>query len=122
MQFGCAFPRILQAIWEKDLVQGPVRVSKLDVTDAYHRGTLWPSQVGTFAYIVLAAAEDECVLICINLVLPMGWVDSPKYFCTISETLADVENSMVHTSLLVPAYGAISEIPRDRPEPTPHPG
>ena len=39
LQFGRSFPRILQAVWEADLVQGPVRVSKLDVTDAYHRGT-----------------------------------------------------------------------------------
>ena len=42
MQFGRAFPRILQEIWEADQVQGPVRLSKLDVTYAYHRGTLWP--------------------------------------------------------------------------------
>ena len=52
MQFGRAFPRILQAIWEADPVEGPVRVSKLDVTDAYHRGTLKPSQLGAFAYVV----------------------------------------------------------------------
>ena len=29
MQFGRAFPRILQAIWEADPAEGPVRVSKL---------------------------------------------------------------------------------------------
>ena len=34
MQFGRAFPFILQAIWEADLDEGPVRVSKLYVTDA----------------------------------------------------------------------------------------
>ena len=33
MQFGSAFPRILQAVWEADPVQGPVRVYKLYVTD-----------------------------------------------------------------------------------------
>ena len=27
-QFGRAFPRILQAVWEADPIQGPVRVSK----------------------------------------------------------------------------------------------
>ena len=40
LQFGWAFPRILQAAWEADPVQGPVRVSKLDVTDTYHRVTV----------------------------------------------------------------------------------
>ena len=43
--------------------------------------------------------------------LPVGWVDSPKYFCAFSETLTDVANDLVHTSLPVPAYGTILEIP-----------
>ena len=38
-------------------------------------------------------------------------MDSPKYLCAFSETLTDVANALVHTSLPVPAYGAISEIP-----------
>ena len=108
MQFVCAFPRILQAICEADQVQGPDRVSNLDVTDAYHCGTLWLDQVGAFAYVVPAASENNCVIICINLVLPMGWVDSPNYFCAFSETLTDMANALVHTLLLVPAYGVIS--------------
>ena len=48
LQFGRTFPRILQAVWEADPVQGPVRVSKLDVTDAYHRGTVNLAQVYAF--------------------------------------------------------------------------
>ena len=84
MKFGCAFSRILQAIWEAYSVQGPVQVSKLDMTDAYHRGTLRPAWVGAFAYVILAASEDDCVIICIELVLTMGWLDSPNYFCTFS--------------------------------------
>ena len=79
MQFGCAFSHILQAIWEADPVQGPVRVSKLDVTDAYRSGTLCQSQLGAFAYVIPLAANNDCIIICIDLVLPVGWVDSPKY-------------------------------------------
>ena len=45
LQFGWAFLCILQAIWEADLVQGPVQVSKLDVTDMYHRSTGKTEQV-----------------------------------------------------------------------------
>ena len=45
-------PCILQAIWEADPVEGTVRVSKLDVTDVYHRGTLRSSQVVIFIYVV----------------------------------------------------------------------
>ena len=61
MQFGCSFPRILQAIWEADPVKGPVRVSKLDIMDAYHRVTLRTDHVRAFAYAVPLA----------NLVIPM---------------------------------------------------
>ena len=56
-------------------------MSKLDVTDAYHRIPLKPSQVGAFAYVVPLVPDKDVILICINLVLPMGWVDSPKFFC-----------------------------------------
>ena len=72
LQFGRAFPRILQAVWEAVPIQGPVRVSKLDVTDAYHRGTVKPAQVGAFAYVIPSAPGDEGIFICIDLVLPMG--------------------------------------------------
>ena len=82
MKFGRAFPRILQEIWKVDPFQGPIRVSNLDVTDAYHRGTFRPAQVGSYAYIFPASIKENCLIICIDLVLPMGWVDSPKYFCT----------------------------------------
>ena len=67
--------------------------------------------MGALAYLVPATDKDSCVIICIELVLPMGWVESPKYFCTISETLTDVANTLVHKSLPVSAYGAISMIP-----------
>ena len=52
LQFGCAFLRILQVVWEADSDKVPVRMSNLDMTDAYHRGTLRPSQVGDFTYII----------------------------------------------------------------------
>ena len=34
-----------------------------------------------------------------------------QFFCTFSETLTDVANALVDTDLLVPSYGAISDIP-----------
>ena len=72
---GGPSPRILQAFWEADLVQGLVRVSNLDITDAYHRGTVKMSQVRAFMYIIPSAPEDEGCIICINLVLKMRWVN-----------------------------------------------
>ena len=71
IQFGRAFPCILQTICEVDPEEGLVQVSKIDVTDAYHRGTLKPSQVGSFAYVVPLVPEDDAILICNDLVLPI---------------------------------------------------
>ena len=72
MQFGRDFPCILHAIWEADPVKGPIQVLKLDVTDAYHRGTCRPSQVAAFAYVVPSVLGNDGFIICINLVLSMG--------------------------------------------------
>ena len=67
--------------------------------------------MGSFAYVVPASVEADCVIIYINLVILMRWVDSPKFFCAISETLTHVANLLVHKSLPVPAYRAIAVIP-----------
>ena len=75
--------------------------------------------MGAFAYIISSAPGDEGTIICIDLVLPMGWVDSPKFFCAFLETLADVANTLVDTDLPVPSYGAIYKIPATGPGP-PH--
>ena len=94
-------------------------MSKLDVTGAYHRGTVKPAQVGAFAYVIPSAPGDEGIFICIDLVLPMGWVDSPKCFCAFSETLTDMANALVDSEFPVPSYGVISEILSTGPGP-PH--
>ena len=83
-------------------------MSKLD---AYHRGTLCPYQVGAFAYFVPSAPDNDGAIICIDLVLPILWVESPKFFCALSKTLTDVLNTLFDTALPVLEYGTIAEIP-----------
>ena len=114
-QFGSTFPRILRTIWKVDPSKGPVRASNMDVTDAYHHGTLRPYQVGVFTCVILLAADDDCIIVSIDLVLPMVWVDSPKFFRAFSETLTEVANALIHTSLLVPGHGAVANIPESGP-------
>ena len=75
--------------------------------------------MGVFAYVVPLDPEDYCIIICIDLVLPMGWVDSPKFFCAFSETLTDLANTPVDTELPIPDYGDIAKIPTP-PSPPPH--
>ena len=115
LKFGMASPRILQVVWEVDPIQGPVRLSKLGVTDAYHCGTVKPLQMGAFSYVIPSAPGDKVRIICIDLVLLMWWVESPKFFYVFLETLIDVANDLVETDLPVLSYGAISDIPATGP-------
>ena len=75
--------------------------------------------MGAFAYVVPLAPDNDFIIICVDMVLPMGWVDSPKFFCAFSEILTDVANAPVETDLPVPAYGSITKTPSTRPAP-PH--
>ena len=55
--------------------------------------------MGAFANVVLLLPDDDFIKICIDLVLLMGWVDSPKCFCALLETLTDVANALVDADL-----------------------
>ena len=94
----------------------------MDTTIMYHRDTVMPLQVVAFAYVIPSASGGKGYIICINLVLPMGWVNSPIILCAFLEILIDVTNSLVDTDLLVLSYSKISDIPETRPGPlhTPH--
>ena len=112
MQFGHTFPCIFQAIWEADPYQGAVIMSDMDVMEDYHQGTLCLNQAGAFALWLPLTTNANCVIICTDMVLHMGWVKSPNLFCVFSETLIDVVNSINNTFIRVPLYGAIAKIPK----------
>ena len=117
MQFRHALPSIIQVIWEAYMADGPVRIPKLDVTDVYHRDTLRLPQVGAFAYIIPLATDYDDIIICINLVFLVVWVDSPNFFCILLEILTDVVNALIDMALPVPEYGTIGMISDTGPGP-----
>ena len=45
----------------------------------------------------------------------MGWVESPKVFCALLETLTGVSNYIIYTLIMLPRYRAISDIPNTGP-------
>ena len=77
--------------------------------------------MGAFANVVLLVPYDDVIIICIDLVLPMGWVDSPKRFCALLETLTDVENALVDSDLFgTKLWGNIhANVHKAAPPPTP---
>ena len=92
MQFGACLPRFLNNIWEADTSDSPVWLSKWDISDAFHRCLLCPSDIGAFTYVVPYLPTDTSALLCIDFVLTMGWVNSPYMFCAASKTVTDVAN------------------------------
>jgi hypothetical protein len=92
MQFGRALLRLLTQIVQADPRFGAVLMAKFDLSDGYYRVPLKTEDALKLA-VVLPQAENEPVLIAIPLVLPMGWTESPPFFCTTTETIADLANA-----------------------------
>ena len=96
IQFGISFPCIIQAIWEEDPEEGTsqsVKTQRDRRIPPCQCSTLQLSQVGEFAYVVPAVPEDDVIIICIDLVLPMGWVDRLNFFCAFWETTTNMVNA-----------------------------
>ena len=92
MQFGHALNRLLHAIFTADPAHGPVYALKHDVSDGYYRIRLQPAASLALA-MVLPTTPGEEPLVAIPLVLPMGWTESPPYFCVATETITDLANA-----------------------------
>ena len=92
MQFGQALQRVLQRIAYSNPAFGPVYLAKLDLADGYYRIPLSPHAVQQLAVVLPADHEGE-PLIGLPLSLPMGWGQSPPYFCAFTETCADMANA-----------------------------
>ena len=101
MQFGRALERILYRIRHADPAYGPVYLSKYDISDGFYRIPLDLVYALSLA-VVLPTEPGEPSLVAIPLSLPMGWVESPPYFCAASETVADVANQRMTRSYAPP--------------------
>lgn len=95
MQFGKALERILGLIANANPNFGPVWLSKIDLSDGFYRIPIDASQALSLACMVPCLGH-ETPLVAIPLSLPMGWVESPPWFCALTETIADVANARTH--------------------------
>ena len=80
MQFDPCLARLHQRIWEADPKEVHVWHPKWNISDALHQCNLMPTYVGKFAYVVPPVTYDTSGLLCINLVIPIGWVNLPEFF------------------------------------------
>ena len=119
MQFGSYLPRLLQWIWEADPIDGPVFISKWDISDAFHGCHICPEDVGAFAYVVPPIPSDQEPLLYIDLVLPMGWVNSLDLFYATSKTVIDLANIAFRSNLQISlTYPSTANLYHSSPSPT----
>ena len=92
MQFGRALQRVLTTIVRADPRYGHVYLSKIDIADGFYRVWLRTRDIPKLG-VALPTTPGQPRLIAFPLVLPMGWVESPPYFSTLTETACDLANS-----------------------------
>ena len=88
VKFGSCLARLLLQIWNSYPAGFPIWLSKWDILDAFQRCNLRLSNGGKITYVVPPIPEDTSFLLSIDLVLPMGWLNSPEFFCAASEMVA----------------------------------
>jgi hypothetical protein len=105
MQFGKAHQRILQAILLADPKFRPVQAYKLDISNGFDQvpaATLGIPKLG----VLLPAdfGQDGARLVAFPLVLPMGWIESPTFFCKFTKTACDLANADLPQNARLPAH------------------
>ena len=94
MRFGQAFQRLIEDIVNADPKYGPVHLCKVDISDGFYRVWLRLEDIPKLGVAFPTEVQGQH-LVAFPLVLPMGWVSSPPYFCAATETVADVSNARI---------------------------
>lgn len=103
MQFGRALDRILLAILHAPDNHGPVYLLKIDLSDGFYRVQVRPEDVPKLG-LAFPTHPGEAPLVAFPLSLPMGWTESPPWFCAATETIADLGNTYCGTSWDPPVH------------------
>jgi hypothetical protein len=109
MQFGRALQRVLAKIVHADPRYGPVHLSKIDIADGFYRVGLKWADIPKLG-VALPTSPGRPPLVAFPLALPMGWVESPPYFTTFSETACDLANMSLCTSVMPLEHGAVHRL------------
>jgi hypothetical protein len=92
MQFGRALQRVMSKIVYADPKYGPVYLAKIDIADGFYRVWLQIADIRKLG-VTLPTSSGQPLLVAFPLALPMGWVESPPYFTTLTETACDLANN-----------------------------
>jgi hypothetical protein len=116
--FGTALTRFLQHLERADTQQGPIYLSKTDITDAFMRVWIALESIPILGAI-LPMYPDEEAIVAFPMILPMGWVDSPSFLCALTETIADLTNTRTSAGNLATIAHHLDDAASTRPPATP---
>ena len=105
MQFGRALQRVLTQIVHADPRYGPPKLAKIDIADGFYRVWLLYSDIPKLGVLLLRSGHPGAPqLVAFPLALPMGWVESPPYFTTLTETACDLANATMREGTPIPRH------------------
>ena len=93
MRFGRALHRVMTKFVHADRRFGPCKLAKIDVADGFYR--MWVQTVNIPKVDVILPNNGGALLAAFPLTLPMGWIASPPYFTTMTETACNLVNAAV---------------------------
>jgi hypothetical protein len=103
IQFGKAVERLLKAGVRANPKFEPLLQYKLDISDGFYRialSTLGSQRLG----VLLLNFPGLPPLVAFPLVLPIGWTDSPPFFCVFTESICDLANQEIRKNVRYPEH------------------
>jgi hypothetical protein len=96
-QLGHALSRIIHAFAEAD-DNAKIFMAKWDIEDGFWQMECKAGKEWNFAYVLPQEPNKPTKLI-VPASLQMGWVESPPYFCTATETARDIASDYCNTPI-----------------------
>ena len=109
MQFGRALPRLLSRLVHANPRFGPAKLAKIDIADGFYRVGLRAADIPKLG-VILPHSPSGTPLVAFPLALPMGWVESPPYFTTLTETACDLANTATTTGVTFPGVHPLESV------------
>jgi hypothetical protein len=99
-EIGKVLPRLLQ--YMQDTPRGVhILFCKLDISDGFWRLVIRDEDCFNFAY-VLPQPPGEPIRLVIPAAVQMGWVESPGFFCAVTESARDLTQHFIDNAVPLP--------------------
>lgn len=102
-KLGTVIPRLIQAL-AKSIENQPVHFAKFDIKDGFWRMVVERGAEWNFCYVLPKLDNTEPTRIVVPQALQMGWVESPPFFCSASETARDVATKLLPIANTLPNH------------------